>query len=635
MPTIRDTINRVFREFNRYTGDGKPNEPTGAPLPIGDPQSGVHSPKKADLRDALGEVGDALDTGLVIIGGVVEEAEAARDAAQEAAGQAAAIAGIDGVATRPDAIEQDEDEASSERVMTALRTLQAVRAGTGDVRLDGVSEAKSDNNADMTAALADTTRRKKVLPTGNYTISGTLTATKSVQIEGDSQIGSVLSFEDLGASDDAFVVSLGATDYANVRGHAYRDFGIVPAAAGDGDVGFRVELANPVFMSSFEIERLFIGEFGGWGMVLDNSANNLDGFFVGTVRRCFITNGLRGINVGDSLNFEVLQITAGDEGENPAIYLTGVEGARQYIIREGNFTCRGGAIVLVGVDQARIENNQCEHGWFYGDGSYTGDFDAHIYVADCLQPIIRGNTSNPFANFSRTIGTGLYTNGSPTITEIADTSLLQPGQRVTSLDDLLGVGVERLIVSKTANSITLDGNAASTAVADVVVTVNFTAPASASIVLDGTTNHALIEDNDLARGRVAHIIIGSGVKNTRIGANAYYGQNPVIIDEGQGTMGVLKTPTLSNGWTAGTAPRFIKDLDGVVQITGLVSSGSGSIFTLPVGFRPAQARIFVLAQGTNTATIEVGSNGELNLITAVASTNISLDGIRFHAPLVA
>lgn len=58
--TIRDTMNRVYREHARYTGDGKPNEPTGAPLPIGDPQSGVHSPKKSELREAFGEAGDVV-----------------------------------------------------------------------------------------------------------------------------------------------------------------------------------------------------------------------------------------------------------------------------------------------------------------------------------------------------------------------------------------------------------------------------------------------------------------------------------------------------------------------------------------------------------------------------------------------
>lgn len=58
---ISDVINRVFREFRRYTGDGLPGEPANAPLPIGDPQSGVHNPKKSEIRAAFGEYGDAVE----------------------------------------------------------------------------------------------------------------------------------------------------------------------------------------------------------------------------------------------------------------------------------------------------------------------------------------------------------------------------------------------------------------------------------------------------------------------------------------------------------------------------------------------------------------------------------------------
>ncbi|WDA11399.1 hypothetical protein [Paracoccus marcusii] len=55
MPVL-DTINRAFRDFVRFTGDGKPNAPVGAPLPIGDPRSGRHNPALAEIRAALIEV---------------------------------------------------------------------------------------------------------------------------------------------------------------------------------------------------------------------------------------------------------------------------------------------------------------------------------------------------------------------------------------------------------------------------------------------------------------------------------------------------------------------------------------------------------------------------------------------------
>ncbi|WP_108398797.1 right-handed parallel beta-helix repeat-containing protein [Devosia submarina] len=63
MPTIAEAktaILRAFREFRRYTGDGLPAEPISAPLPVGDPQSGVNNPNKAIIRNAFGLAFDAL-----------------------------------------------------------------------------------------------------------------------------------------------------------------------------------------------------------------------------------------------------------------------------------------------------------------------------------------------------------------------------------------------------------------------------------------------------------------------------------------------------------------------------------------------------------------------------------------------
>lgn len=44
---------RVFRDFNRYNGDGKTPALVAAPLPVGDPSSGVWNPAKKDIRDLL------------------------------------------------------------------------------------------------------------------------------------------------------------------------------------------------------------------------------------------------------------------------------------------------------------------------------------------------------------------------------------------------------------------------------------------------------------------------------------------------------------------------------------------------------------------------------------------------------
>lgn len=59
MPLL-DDINRVLRDFERYTGDGKPGAPSGAPLPTGDPSSGVHNLRKHDLRELLKTIAQTM-----------------------------------------------------------------------------------------------------------------------------------------------------------------------------------------------------------------------------------------------------------------------------------------------------------------------------------------------------------------------------------------------------------------------------------------------------------------------------------------------------------------------------------------------------------------------------------------------
>jgi hypothetical protein len=85
MPAL-DDINRAFREFIRFTGDGLPGEPTNAPLPVGDPSSGVHSPKKADIRGAFGSLVAETEAAVTDANTAADRAEDARDVAVAAAG---------------------------------------------------------------------------------------------------------------------------------------------------------------------------------------------------------------------------------------------------------------------------------------------------------------------------------------------------------------------------------------------------------------------------------------------------------------------------------------------------------------------------------------------------------------------
>lgn len=83
--------NEVFRDFERFTGDGKPGAPTGAPLPIGDPRSGPHNLDKWELRqwgagiEALNGNPDALNDRLQTIEGRATPSYTSRVAAEAAA----------------------------------------------------------------------------------------------------------------------------------------------------------------------------------------------------------------------------------------------------------------------------------------------------------------------------------------------------------------------------------------------------------------------------------------------------------------------------------------------------------------------------------------------------------------------
>lgn len=92
------------------------------------------------------------------------------------------------------------------------------------------------------------------------------------------------------------------------------------------------------------------------------------------------------------------------------------------------------------------------------------------------------------------------------------------------------------------------------------------------------------------------------------------------------------TPTLAGAWANLGAPYetagYIKDTLGFVHLKGLVASGSGTIFTLAAGYRPANTKIFpTIANGT-LGDIRINSAGEV-LLYSGSSGYVSLDGITF------
>ncbi len=148
-------------------------------------------------------------------------------------------------------------------------------------------------------------------------------------------------------------------------------------------------------------------------------------------------------------------------------------------------------------------------------------------------------------------------------------------------------------------------------------------------------------------GLTTGIEIGNTCQDVRIGRNVFNAAiTTKVTDNGQGTMGVIKTATLANSWVAynvGTESlQFIKDpSSGEVTLYGSIKDGTSTngttITTLPAGFRPpkiVRAPLFSVNSGTPVpGQINIESNGvvsityvsgsqELHINTTFAADNI-------------
>lgn len=99
----------------------------------------------------------------------------------------------------------------------------------------------------------------------------------------------------------------------------------------------------------------------------------------------------------------------------------------------------------------------------------------------------------------------------------------------------------------------------------------------------------------------------------------------VVSDTGWIYVGAVGAPPFQGGWVnygAGYVPVRFRRKDGVVHVQGLGKSGSGTIFTLPVGFRPAFNMLTPAIDGVNgIARTDVNANGT---VVAAAGASVAL-----------
>lgn len=126
----------------------------------------------------------------------------------------------------------------------------------------------------------------------------------------------------------------------------------------------------------------------------------------------------------------------------------------------------------------------------------------------------------------------------------------------------------------------------------------------------------------------------------RYGSNGYWSLQAMYYPDGaiQWT-----TPPLQNGWTAYAAgcwgsAAYVKNADNIVSLKGLIKSGatSGTILTLPVGYRPARTDVYCAVNSYNAGTdghaaLWILPSGNVDISSGVSSTWLSLSGCNFVA----
>lgn len=177
---ITTTLNKTFREHRRYTGDGLPNQPSGAPLPVGDPSSGVHNPAKSDIRGAFADVQTALQTA---VDAAEDSAEAAQEA--EAATEAAVAQALTDIAAAEDSavglLEGLVNDAVSVSNVPIVGTRNGVEiltipAGLGAIRTSGFAVMGDGGYAIYVRVNTEPTHAGKVRSADRFLPNGTTDA---------------------------------------------------------------------------------------------------------------------------------------------------------------------------------------------------------------------------------------------------------------------------------------------------------------------------------------------------------------------------------------------------------------------------------------------------------------------------
>ena len=148
-------------------------------------------------------------------------------------------------------------------------------------------------------------------------------------------------------------------------------------------------------------------------------------------------------------------------------------------------------------------------------------------------------------------------------------------------------------------------------------------------VVDGTHVSVDLGDRVITAYRPGSVAAPAGA-----GVRVLVGSGVAEVISSSGATGWTNA-TLLNSWAnylAGTAVAQYRKVGDVVEVRGSVKSGSGVIFTLPDGLRPALQETFYAFASPGGARVDAMPTGDVQVSAYVSSgTNafVSLAGIHF------
>lgn len=483
------------------------------------------------------------------------------------------------------------------------------------------------------------------IPHGTYLGTASASAVfplpQPINVYGDGALYTAIKPDGLSGTDKIMTIS--PTTSADHEGRVLSGFSL-----GDPNTGTPGTWQTGLFLNTqgagqnlarLIVENMRIAPGTSYGIWhLNNTANNVNGGLYGAEFRNLALGGggIRLESTGDSNSIRCVTST----GALIGLDILHTAGASCFAAEQCNITNDGGSFKLGSGNRFRFTGNNCEN---YNAGATAQNNAALVNIAGDIGTIYSGLIQNGLVS-------AFGNSDAEKCIRIANSQ----GVVVDSVTCLGGVANAVVTGSVTGTVLTVTAvTSGKLFVGRAISGTGITAGTIISSLGTGTggTGTYNLSASSSATGSItvtASGIVGIHVTSTSTNTiikpctfNA--GITLKVWDEGVGTAGVIKYPTLLNSWVNNSVfdqpAQFFKDDTGRVHLNGTIKDGTATnatvLFTLPAGFRPAftHRQVFM---GNSFGTpligqLNVESNGDVSITYVGGSQTLYLGGVNFLA----